>query len=73
MVMTKERLVTSKHGNRLVPSPDGNWIAFIHLHQVYLAAMPQVGQTIDLTDKTNFVPVTKLSKDAGINLHWSAR
>jgi Tol biopolymer transport system component len=32
----EERIhVKSKHGNRLVPSPDGNWIAFIHLHKVY--------------------------------------
>ena len=63
--------VKSKHGNRLVPSPDGNWIAFIHLHKVYMAPMPQAGQTLDLTDQSKFVPVTQLSKDAGINLHWS--
>ncbi|SDS56619.1 Imidazolonepropionase [Formosa sp. Hel1_31_208] len=63
--------VKSKHGNRLVPSPDGNWIAFIHLHKVYMAPMPKAGQTIDLTDKSKFVPITQLSKDAGINLHWS--
>ncbi|MBR9915663.1 MAG: amidohydrolase family protein [Algicola sp.] len=64
-------LVTSKHGNRLLPSPDGNWIAFVHLHKVYIAPMPKVGQTLDLTDKSKFVPITQLSKDAGINLHWS--
>ena len=64
-------LVKSKHGNRLVPSPDGNWIAFVHLHKVYMAPMPKPGQTLDLTDKSKFVPISKLSKDAGINLHWS--
>ena len=64
-------LVKSKHGNRLVVSPDGNWIAFVHLHKVYMAPMPKAGQTLDITDKTKFVPVTQLSKDAGINLHWS--
>ncbi len=63
--------VKSKHGNRLVPSPNGQWIAFIHLHKVYMAPMPQSGQTIDLDNKTTFVPITQLSKDAGINLHWS--
>ncbi|WP_431137443.1 amidohydrolase family protein [Psychroserpens mesophilus] len=68
----KERiLVKSKHGNILVPSPDGNWIAFVHLHKVYMAPMPKAGQTLDLTDKSKFVPITQLSKDAGINLHWS--
>lgn len=64
-------LVKSKHGNILVPSPDRNWMAFVHLHKVYLAPMPKAGKTLDLTDKSKFVPVTKLSKDAGINLHWS--
>ncbi|WP_460219244.1 amidohydrolase family protein [Psychroserpens sp. MEBiC05023] len=63
--------VKSKHGNILVPSPDGNWIAFVHLHKVYMAPMPKAGKTLDLTDKSKYVPITKLSKDAGINLHWS--
>ena len=65
-------LVKSKLGNRLVPSPDNNWIAFQHLHKVYKAPMPKSGKPIDLTDKTKFVPVTQLSKDAGINVHWSS-
>ncbi|WP_347922257.1 amidohydrolase family protein [Pontimicrobium sp. SW4] len=63
--------IKSKNGNRLLPSPDGKWVAFIHLFKVYMAPMPQAGATIDLTDKTNFVPVTQLTEDAGINLHWS--
>tara|TARA_R110002073_G_scaffold303032_1_gene470907 strand:+ start:3555 stop:6815 length:3261 start_codon:yes stop_codon:yes gene_type:complete len=63
--------IKSKNGNRLLPSPDGKWVAFIHLFKVYMAPMPQTGKSIDLSDKTNFVPVTQLTKDAGINLHWS--
>ncbi|MEZ4780524.1 MAG: hypothetical protein R2816_02720 [Flavobacteriaceae bacterium] len=64
-------LIKSSHGNRLLPSPDGKWVAFIHLFKVYMAPMPQAGASIDLTDKTSFVPVTQLTEDAGINLHWS--
>lgn len=64
-------LVKSSHGNRILPSPDGNWIAFIHLFKVYMAPMPKAGAAIDFTDKTSFVPVTQLTEDAGINLHWS--
>lgn len=63
--------VKSKHGNRLLPSPDGKWLAFQHLHKVYLSPMPQMGKTIDITDKSSFVPIAQISKDAGINLHWS--
>src|SRR5690554_6453368 len=29
------------------------------------------GQTLDLDNKSNFVPVETLAKDAGISLHWS--
>lgn len=64
--------IKSKLGNRLVPSPNGNWIAFSHLHKVYMAPLPITGQTLDLTDKSKYVPITQLSQDAGINLHWSS-
>ena len=36
-----------------------------------MAPMHQTSKSIDLTDKTKLVPITKLSKDSGINLHWS--
>jgi imidazolonepropionase-like amidohydrolase/Tol biopolymer transport system component len=65
-------LVTSKYANRLVPSPDDKWIAFTQLHQAYVAAMPPTGKTIDLDSKTTSFPVSRISRDAGINLHWSA-
>ena len=64
-------LIKSKHGNRLVLSPDNNWVAFQHLHKVYKAPMPKAGTSLSITDKTKFIPVNQLSKDAGINIHWS--
>lgn len=64
--------IRSKYANRLVPSPDNKWVAFIHLHKVYLAAMPQSGQTFEIDPSSKSVPLTLLSRDAGINLHWSA-
>lgn len=67
----EKTLVTSKYANRLMPSPDNNWIAFSLLHNVYLAPMPKTGKTVDLDNKTKVVPVSQVSKDAGINLHWS--
>jgi imidazolonepropionase-like amidohydrolase/Tol biopolymer transport system component len=63
--------IRSKYANRLVPSPDNKWVAFIHLHKVYLAAMPQTGQTIEIDPSTKAVPLSVLSRDAGINLHWA--
>lgn len=63
--------VKSKYANRLIPSPDNNWIAFIHLHKAYVAPMPMVGKTLDLNAKTKLIPVAGITKDAGVNLHWS--
>ena len=67
----KKTHIKSKYANRLVPSPNNEWIAFIHLFKVYLAPLVLNGTTIDLDDKSKAVPVSKISKDAGINLHWS--
>lgn len=63
--------IKSKYANQLVPSPDNKWVAFIHLHKAYVAPLVLNGQTIDLDDKTKSIPVSQLTKDAGINLHWS--
>ncbi|MCB0467148.1 MAG: PD40 domain-containing protein [Aequorivita sp.] len=63
--------ITSKYANRLVPSPDNQWIAFTHLHKLFVAPLVLNGQTIDLDDKSKSVPVSQLAKDAGINIHWS--
>jgi imidazolonepropionase-like amidohydrolase/Tol biopolymer transport system component len=64
--------IQSKYANRLVPSPDNQWVAFIYLHKVYLAPIPHTGQTLDVDASTKAFPVSQLSRDAGINLHWSA-
>jgi imidazolonepropionase-like amidohydrolase/Tol biopolymer transport system component len=62
---------TSKYTNRFVPSPDGKYIAFNDLHNAYIAPIPKLGKAIDLSQNTKSVPVVKVSKDAGYNLHWS--
>ncbi len=61
----------STYGSQFTVSPDGQWVAFVDLHQVYIAAFPSIGKTIDMTAEASSVPVKKVSKDAGINLHWS--
>lgn len=63
---------TSKYATSVVPSPDGNWIAFIELFKGYVAAFPKTGKPIDLSANTIALPVTQITKDAGLNLHWSS-
>ncbi|MEI9946850.1 MAG: hypothetical protein WDN26_21855 [Chitinophagaceae bacterium] len=62
----------STYGNQFIVSPDENWIAFVDLWEVYVAAFPKTGKTIDIGSGTKDFPVKIVSKDAGINLHWSA-
>lgn len=62
----------SKYGGQFTVSPDGAWVAFVHLHNVYVAAFPAIGKPITLGDDVTDLPVKKVSKDAGLNLHWSA-
>ena len=62
---------SSKLANRLVPSPNNKWIAFIHLHKLYVAPFVMNGSEINLDNTTKSFHVESLSKNAGINLHWS--
>ncbi|MFT0715277.1 amidohydrolase family protein [Flagellimonas lutimaris] len=63
--------IKSKYANRLVPSPDNEWIAFTILHKAYVAPLVMNGKEIDLDNNSKAVPVSQIAKDAGINLHWS--
>ncbi|WP_300437713.1 amidohydrolase family protein [Christiangramia sp.] len=63
--------INSKYANRILPSPDNKWILFSNLHKAYVAPFVKTGQAIDLTPDSKTLPVTQVTKDAGINLHWS--
>ena len=62
----------SKLANKLVPSKDFKWISFIHLHKLYVAPFVHNGSEINLDGNTKSFKVESLSKNAGINLHWSS-
>ncbi len=62
----------STYGSQFTLSPDEQWIAFVDLHNVYVASFPMTGRTVDLGSTTTDFPVKKVSKDAGLNLHWSS-
>jgi imidazolonepropionase-like amidohydrolase/Tol biopolymer transport system component len=68
----EQSIFKSTYGSQFMVSPNGKWVSFVDLHQVYIAAFPGIGKMIDMTASTSSVPVKKVSKDAGINLHWSA-
>ncbi|MCD6013280.1 MAG: amidohydrolase [Flavipsychrobacter sp.] len=61
-----------KYTNQFTISPDGNWVAFVDLHSVYVAPFAHTGKEINLSSDSTDFPVRKVSQDAGINLHWSS-
>ncbi|WP_300601709.1 amidohydrolase family protein [Niabella sp.] len=63
---------TSTYGSQYILSPDGNWLAFVDLHKVYIAAFPKTGKTLEIAGGSNTIPVQLVAKDAGYNLHWNA-
>lgn len=67
----KKTLFTTKYGKNFIPSPDNQWIAFNHLHNVYVAAFPQMGQAVDLSANSKSYPVFRVTRDAGSSLHWT--
>jgi len=56
----------------LVPSPDGEWVAFSSRDNVYVAALPsiQLKETPEVSLKEGAVPVWRLSEDAGGYVGW---
>ncbi|MCH8963072.1 MAG: PD40 domain-containing protein, partial [Bacteroidetes bacterium] len=60
-----------KYVNNVVPSPDGHWVAFTELFNAYVAPFPKTGGTIELNKDTKAIPVKKVTRDAGTDLHWS--
>ncbi|MDY8137319.1 amidohydrolase family protein [Aquimarina sp. 2201CG5-10] len=67
----KKSHIKSKYANRIVPSPDNKWVAFTNLHKAFIAPLVLNGKEINLDNKSKSVPVSQISKDAGVNLHWS--
>ncbi len=68
----EKSIVTGTYGSQYRISPDGNWVAFVDLHKVYIAALPRTGVTLEISGGSKSVPVQLVAKDAGYNLHWSA-
>jgi imidazolonepropionase-like amidohydrolase/Tol biopolymer transport system component len=62
---------TSTYANSFNPSPDGKWIAFTELFNVYITPLAISGMPLDLSAGNKSIPLTKVSKDAGTYIHWS--
>ncbi len=63
---------TSTYANAFIPSPDGKWIAFNELFNVYITPLVTTGSPLDLSSGNKSLPLKKLTRDAGSYIDWSA-
>ncbi len=68
----RRELATSERAMELVPSPDGRWIAFEELWEVWVAPLPAAGGPVAVGPTMKNLPVRKVSEVAGEYLDWSA-
>ncbi len=61
-----------KYANVVVPSPDFERVAFNELFNAYLAPLPKTGSPVDLNKDTKAIPVERLTRDIGTDVHFSA-
>ncbi|HSJ25087.1 MAG TPA: amidohydrolase family protein [Longimicrobiales bacterium] len=68
-----DEIVHFQSGNatQIVPSPDGQWVAFAERFHIYVAAFPRTGRPVDLGPSVRGFPVARISRDAGFAVHWS--
>ena len=52
-------------------SPDGKWLAFREGFNAYVTPFVETGRRVDVGPKSKAVPVARVSKEAGENLHFS--
>ncbi|MDX1674773.1 MAG: hypothetical protein R3314_08270, partial [Longimicrobiales bacterium] len=61
----------SENATQIVPSPDGEWVAFAERYHAYVMPFPKAGRTVRIGPSTSAYPVARISRDAGMYLHWS--
>ncbi|NIR42710.1 MAG: amidohydrolase family protein [Gemmatimonadetes bacterium] len=68
----ERRLAANENAEEMVPSPDGRWVAFKELHNVYVAPLPEAGgDPLTLEAASAGVPVKKLTRYGGDWIDWS--
>jgi imidazolonepropionase-like amidohydrolase/Tol biopolymer transport system component len=61
----------SANAGRFRVSPDGRWLAWQERYQAYVAPFAATGRAVELVPKSEALPVTRVSRDAGDWLGWA--
>ena len=70
-MITRQKIKVAhlKMGNELRISPDGKWIVFKQHHNVHLMRYAKTGKSLSVSKSDKAVPVVRLSKDFGKDVH----
>ncbi len=73
-LMGGERRVhlVAENATQFAPSPDETYIAWVERFNAYVAPFPATGRALTIGPATTDIPVKRVSRDAGTDLHWSA-
>lgn len=63
--------VTAENATQFTPSPDERFVAWVERFNAYVAPLPLTGKGVDVSPATADFPARRISKDAGLYLHWS--
>ena len=63
--------LTSENATDFIPSPDENFVAWIERFNAYVAPLPLTGKPIDVSTSVSDFPAKRISRDAGMYLHWA--
>ena len=61
----------SDNATEFVPSPDEKFVAWVERFNAYIAPLPLTGKGIDVSTSVSDFPAKRISRDAGVYLHWS--
>lgn len=63
--------LTSQNATSIVPSPDERYVAWVERFHAYLAPLPMTGKPVSIGPGGSDYPITRLTRDAGMYLHWA--
>ncbi len=67
----RREIATVEGAVEMVPSPDGEWLAFTLREEVYVAALPPSLETVELSERSGPGPFQRVTRDGGQDLRWA--
>jgi hypothetical protein len=63
--------LTAENATQFVPSPDEKYVAWVERFNAYVAPLLLTGAGVDIGPSSSDYPVRRISRDAGLYLHWA--